>query len=78
MSGFTLIHPLARRRSHAAGWLGWLATMLHAIESRRRLAELDDRMLKDIGLDRLEALREVGRAPWDITTPPRAGNRIRT
>jgi uncharacterized protein YjiS (DUF1127 family) len=40
--------------------------MLRAIEERRILATLDDRMLSDIGVNRLEADREAGRAPWDI------------
>jgi uncharacterized protein YjiS (DUF1127 family) len=57
------------RRKVAAGWLDWLATMLHAIESRRRLTEMDARMLKDIGVSRSEALEEASRAPWDIGPP---------
>jgi uncharacterized protein YjiS (DUF1127 family) len=32
---------------------------------RQALAELDDRMLKDIGLTRAERDRECGRSPWD-------------
>jgi uncharacterized protein YjiS (DUF1127 family) len=53
------------------GWLRWLVVMLHAIETRRRLAEMDDRMLRDIGVSRSEALEEAARAPWDITHRPR-------
>lgn len=78
MSGTVPFRPLAApgpRRNHearrsrrvqAAGWLGWLADMMRAIETRRRLAQMDDRMLKDIGVTRAEALQEAGRAPWDI------------
>jgi uncharacterized protein YjiS (DUF1127 family) len=40
--------------------------MLHAIESRRHLAEMDARMLSDIGISRCEALEEAARAPWDL------------
>jgi uncharacterized protein YjiS (DUF1127 family) len=47
-------------------WLGWLAAMLRAIETRRHLAEMDARMLKDIGITRVDALEEAQRAPWDI------------
>lgn len=33
--------------------------------SRRRLADLDDRMLRDIGVSRAEAMREVRKSfPW--------------
>lgn len=32
---------------------------------RQALAELDDRMLKDIGLSRVERDRECDRPPWD-------------
>jgi uncharacterized protein YjiS (DUF1127 family) len=60
----------AARRRRAAGqeWLGWLATMLRAIETRRELARMDDRMLKDIGVSRADAEREATRAPWDVST----------
>lgn len=49
-----------------ATWLGWLRRVLQAIESRRHLAEMDARMLSDIGISRAEALREAARAPWDL------------
>ena len=68
--------PLGTRRGPASGWLahyritqGWLgmvSRMTRAIEERRILATLDDRMLADIGLNRLDATREAARAPWDI------------
>lgn len=32
--------------------------------SRNRLAQLDDRMLKDIGIDRVDALREAAKPFW--------------
>ena len=50
----------------ASGWLAMVTRMVRAIEERRVLATLDDRMLSDIGVNRLEAQREMGRAPWDI------------
>jgi uncharacterized protein YjiS (DUF1127 family) len=51
----------------ASGWLAMVARMVRAIEERRILATLDDRMLADIGANRLEAEREMARAPWDIS-----------
>jgi uncharacterized protein YjiS (DUF1127 family) len=51
------------------GWMTWFGTvarMVRAIEERRILSTLDDRMLSDIGLNRLEAEREATRAPWHL------------
>jgi uncharacterized protein YjiS (DUF1127 family) len=41
--------------------------MLRAAITRRQLAHMDDRMLKDIGISRLDALTEADRLPWDLT-----------
>ena len=41
--------------------------MLRAAITRRQLAHMDDRMLKDIGISRLDALCEADRLPWDLT-----------
>ena len=45
--------------------------------TRRRerlvLAELDDRLLRDIGIDRLTALREAERPFWDGAERPSGG-----
>lgn len=73
MSAHLLRRPLASasvrpvRAAHRS-WLAWLARMLRAIETRRHLAEMDARMLKDIGITRLDAYEEIRRAPWDIET----------
>lgn len=53
------------------GWLAWLAAMLRAIETRRHLAQMDERMLRDIGLTRGDAIEEANRAPWDLSARPR-------
>jgi uncharacterized protein YjiS (DUF1127 family) len=45
-----------------------------AVTTRNQLAELDDRMLHDLGLSRADVVREVSRAPWD-TEPVRRGDR---
>ncbi|SFL17107.1 DUF1127 domain-containing protein [Falsiroseomonas stagni] len=74
MSGF-VISPGALRQSgralrrKAAGghtWLDWLGQALRAVTTRRYLAEMDDHMLKDIGLTRMDAAQEANRAPWDF------------
>ncbi len=44
-----------------------LKAMLHAHHTRRLLAEMDDRQLADIGIDRGQAYMEATRAPWDLT-----------
>lgn len=61
------IFPAARSvavRGH--DWLLELGRVLRAIETRRQLAEMDPRMLADIGISRSEALEEARRAPWDL------------
>ena len=42
-----------------------LLRWLELIEQRRRLLQLDDRMLKDIGVSRADAERESQRSFWD-------------
>lgn len=70
MSGHVLSRPVAcRARRPQAGWLAWLGAALRAIETRRRLAEMDGRMLQDIGISRSEAYEEANRAPWDFPPP---------
>ncbi len=81
MSGFTLTPGTLRRTADAtaprgrvegarsSGWLAWMATALRTISTRRHLAEMDARMLKDIGLSRGDALTEASRAPWDLGKP---------
>ena len=61
----SLTTPAATLRGTA--WTGWLRRILQGIESRRHLAEMDGRMLADIGVSRSEALEEARRAPWDLT-----------
>jgi uncharacterized protein YjiS (DUF1127 family) len=55
----------------AAGVLGAVIRMIDLVllwqeraHSRYRLSQLDDRMLKDIGIDRIEALREAAKPFW--------------
>ena len=70
MSGYALPRTRLHRRATAVpatGWLAFLAETLRAAATRRHLAEMDDRMLKDIGITRTEALQEANRAPWDFS-----------
>ena len=57
---------LPERSSLAQRALARLAEMRRAHRTRRLLAEMDDRMLSDIGIGRGDALMEASRAPWDI------------
>ena len=53
-----------------------IARLFHGVDramtawsSRRELERLDDRMLKDLGLSRAQAMFEAQRAPWDMPKP---------
>ena len=59
------------RRLFALPALPRLREMLRAIATRRQLAEMDDRMLRDIGISHVDALREAERLPWDLARHPR-------
>lgn len=60
--------PLPSLRHRPARLLSRLAAILRLGRERRRLATLDDHILRDIGLTRDEALREAERPAWDV--PP--------
>jgi len=44
--------------------IGWLRESWQRRRTRVDLAQLDDRMLKDIGITRVEAAREASKAFW--------------
>jgi len=54
----------APRASHLAGLIALLRRWHHRAGERRVLARLDDRMLADIGINRLEQARECGKPFW--------------
>lgn len=47
-----------------AEWTGWLVRFWRNWETRRQLADLDDHLLRDLGLTRDQALREADKLPW--------------
>jgi uncharacterized protein YjiS (DUF1127 family) len=58
--------PSASTLHDAAIWLMHvLLRWLELAQQRRRLLALDDRMLKDIGITRAEAMQEGTRPFWD-------------
>ncbi len=61
-TSFALGH--VRRRPRLVALFDWLSVA----RQRRALAELDDHMLRDIGLTRREVARETDRPFWDV--PP--------
>lgn len=53
---------------------GFARAVRHAqrvLASRRLLAEMEPRMLADIGITHTQAIEEARRAPWDIAPLPR-------
>jgi uncharacterized protein YjiS (DUF1127 family) len=44
--------------------LAWLRVAFTRIRQRRVLATLDDRMLRDIGISRFDALEEANKPCW--------------
>lgn len=64
----TQVRFVPRRSGRAILRQAWamLMEMRRARRTRRLLAEMDDRLLSDIGIGRGEALMEASRPPWDI------------
>lgn len=48
-----------------------LMEICRIIEGRRAIAQMDARMLSDIGLSKADAKEEVRRKPWDTRPAPR-------
>ncbi len=53
--------PLVRRAR------AWLRAAMIARHTRRMLAEMDDRLLADIGASRADALYEASRPMWELS-----------
>lgn len=70
MSGLTLsrtaaAHLRATRPHPFAVFARAVGAAYRAVATRQDLAGMDDRMLRDIGITRVDALREAARKPWD-------------
>ncbi len=57
--------PLEALVSRAAGQLSLLMTWNERARQRRRLGQLDDRLLADIGVSRAAAAHEAAKRPWE-------------
>ncbi len=44
----------------------YILTCLEVARQRRQLLALDERTLKDVGIRRIDALREANRSFWDV------------
>lgn len=53
-------------RGAERGMVRWVLAMLSARRSRQELARLDDDLLRDAGLTRDQAAREIARPFWDV------------
>jgi uncharacterized protein YjiS (DUF1127 family) len=62
LAGTATATPAGHPRRLTA-FVGWIGAMFEARRTRRVLAELDPRLLDDIGISRLDALREARRRP---------------
>lgn len=59
-----LPEPLTHARRMARGLLTIIGTWIQHSRQRRALANLDDHLLRDIGVSRSEATREIDKPFW--------------
>ncbi len=52
------------RRMTRRGWLQVIGVWIERRRQRRALAHLDDRFLRDVGISRSEAVREIAKPFW--------------
>ncbi|MCF1708759.1 DUF1127 domain-containing protein [Tabrizicola sp. J26] len=69
MSNHSSVAAIGAATPHRRNLFARLVAMLTVRAERRRLADLDDATLRDIGLSRDQAMREALRPMWDV--PPR-------
>lgn len=61
-------NPIADFARQVVAWVAFLHAALTVARERRALMQLDDRMLKDIGIGRGEAYREASKPFGDVST----------
>lgn len=68
----TFFHTRTSVDAHGAGVRGWLPSLFgelsavsHRMRERRRLRQMDDHLLEDIGLTREVADREASKPFWE-------------
>jgi uncharacterized protein YjiS (DUF1127 family) len=54
------------RARRLAGIIAWINSLRAMRRGRRELAQMNDRMLADIGLSRTDARTEASRKFWDL------------
>lgn len=62
--GHRFVLEMGKRPAGLAGLLAWLGRTMLRSRGRSSLAELDDRLLRDIGVSRAEARRESNKPFW--------------
>lgn len=60
---------LDRGRQRTRSVATWLRLWLRTVVTRSELAEIEDRMLADLGISRAQAAFELSRAPWSVHKP---------
>lgn len=60
-------HPgIAAYVRHVGAWIAFVRSAMTVARERRMLLQLDDRMLKDIGIGRSEAFHEASKPFGDV------------
>lgn len=62
--GHRLVLEIGKRPAGFADLLAWLGRSMLRSRGRSSLTELDDRLLRDIGISRAEARRESNKPFW--------------
>lgn len=66
MHTMSATHSHKHHRAQGVRPLHWLVQAFAARHQRTRLDELDDHLLRDIGIDRATAKSEAHRTFWDL------------